>query len=440
MMKFPDGFLWGASTAAAQIEGAYDEDGKTLSIWDVAPKDKIRNGENCHIACDHYHRYKEDVARMKEIGLRSYRFSISWPRIVPKEGQINEKGIRFYSDLIDELLKNGIEPLVTLYHWDLPVWSYEKGGWLDERIIDDFVFYTKTVVDALSDRVTWWITFNEPQCFLMNGYMQGVHAPFKRNYLAFPRFSKIFMKANKKAVETIRTHAKKKPVIGLSFATGAFIPKEENGPRSIEEARSRSFDKGIGVMNNSWWMDPILKGKSVRAYGVYHIGGKDLREIQTDFDFLGVNHYEAFDYAAWGGDKSIDKSKLPQSSLGWVLDPRSIYWTVRFLYERYRLPILISENGVSLQDQIINGTIDDRVRIRFLDDTLRYLRKAMEDGAEVLGYQHWSLMDNFEWAEGYGPRFGLIYVDYPTQERTLKESARHYREIIRTNGEILDQL
>lgn len=429
-----DDFLWGASTAATQMEGAYDEGGKCLSIWDVAPADKIKNGENCHVACDHYHRYKEDVALMKEIGLKSYRFSVSWCRIVPEEGKINEEGLRFYSELVDELTRNGIEPLVTLYHWDLPIWVNEKGGWLSNTTIDDFVFYVEAVVKRLSDRVRYWITFNEPQCFLMNGYMQGVHAPFKRNYLAMPKFSKVFMRANKKAVDIIRAHALRKPMVGLSYATGAFIPDNETDPSSVEQARRKSFNEGMGLMNNRWWMDPVILGKGVSAYGIYHISNRIAKEVKADFDFIGVNHYEAFNYSAWGGDKTIDRSKLPLSQLGWVMDGRSMYWTLKFIYERYHLPIMITENGVALDDKVIDGTVDDEKRISFMDDYLANMKKAMKEGVEVLGYNHWSLMDNFEWAEGYTPRLGLIHVDYGSLKRTLKNSAYHYKHIIESNG------
>ena len=258
-MKFPENFLWGAATAAAQIEGGYLEGGRTLSIWDNAPANKIKNGENCHVACDFYHHWREDVALMKEMGLKSYRFSISWPRVIPKEGKVNEEGLKFYSDLVDELLKAGIEPLVTLYHWDMPAWVDAYGGWEDERITAFFLDYAKAVVEKLSDRVTYWITFNEPSCFLMNGYMQGVHAPFKRHYLSLPKFTKIFMRTNAETVKLIRKLAKKQPKVGLSFAAGAFIPKEKNNPASVEEARKKTFSKGMGTMNNRWWMDPWIQ-------------------------------------------------------------------------------------------------------------------------------------------------------------------------------------
>lgn len=435
MMTFSENFLWGAATAAAQVEGGNLEGGRTPSIWDVAPKEKIKGGENCHVACDFYHKWREDVALMKEMGLKSYRFSVSWPRIVPEKGKVNKEGLKFYSDLVDALLAVGIEPLVTLYHWDMPVWVNDYGGWESKKITEDFLFYARAVVEALSDRVQYWITFNEPSCFLMNGYMQGVHAPFKRHYLNLPKFTKTFMRTNAETVALIRKTAKKKPYIGLSYAASASIPKDERDPASVEEARNASFFKGMGTMNNRWWMDPIILGKPVSAFGIYHIGARFAKSVQVKFDFLGVNHYEAFNYSAWGGDKSIDKSKLPQNSLGWVIDERSIYWTLKFLYERYRLPIMITENGVSLGDKPEkDGKIHDDVRVKALDGFLSYMQKAMKEGVPVLGYQHWSLMDNFEWAEGYGPRFGLIYVDYATGKRTLKDSAYHYRDIIMENG------
>ena len=434
MKPFGENFLWGAATAAAQIEGGCSEGGRTPSIWDVAPAEKIKNGENCHIAADHFHRMREDVALMKKLGLKSYRFSVSWPRVVPAPGKINAEGLKFYSDLVDELLAAGIMPLVTLYHWDMPVWADALGGWESKAIIGHFLEYAAAVVDALSDRVKYWITFNEPSCFLMNGYMQGVHAPFKRHYLALPKFTKIFMRTNAETVALIRKRAKKAPKIGLSFAAGAYIPKDEGDPVSVEEARKKTFNKGMGTMNNRWWMDPILAGRAVSAYGIYRNGGKRVKEFKVNFDFIGINHYEAFNYSFFGGDKDIDKSKLRKNSLGWVIDERSIYWTVKFVYERYRLPIMITENGIAWDDKPDeNGEVNDNERCRALDGFVANLARAMQEGVPVIGYQHWSLMDNFEWAEGYEPRFGLIYVDYKTGKRTLKKSALHYAEMIK-NG------
>lgn len=432
---FPNDFLWGAATASAQIEGGWDEDGRTPSIWDVAPKNKIKDGADCHTACDHYHRWREDVAIMKELGLKSYRFSISWSRIIPEEGKVNEKGVAFYSALIDALLAAGIEPLITLYHWDLPVWMDQKGGWKNPEIRDRFLEFAEVAVEAFSDRVKYWITFNEPQCFLMNGYMQGIHAPFQRDYLCLPKITRNFMLTNAAVVKLIREKAKMPSKIGLAFAAGAFIPANEQDPASVELARKKSFYKGMGTMNNRWWMDPILLGKPVRAYGIYHSRKKDMKDIQVRPDFIGINNYFAFNYSDWGGDKNVDTSMLPKSSLGWVIDGRSIYWTVRFLYERYKLPILITENGMSNLDTVnARGEVVDDIRIDYMDEYLHNLKRAIAEGIPVLGYLHWSLMDNFEWAEGYAPRFGLIHVDYTTEKRTIKKSGFHYRRIIETNG------
>ena len=426
-----ENFFWGVSTAAAQIEGAYLEDGKTESIWDRAPADKIKNKENCHTACDHYHRYKEDIQIMKEIGVNSYRFSLSWPRIIPREGEINPKGIEFYNNLINGLLKEGIEPVITLYHWDLPQWAEEKGGWSNREIVRLFENYTRVVVDAFSDRVTYWLTFNEPQCFLMNGHITCVHAPFKRRVFGFSKLICNFMLANKASVETIRKYAKKAPQIGLSFGSGAFIPENENDTASIEEARKKSFEVGLGVMNNALWLDPIMLGKGASAYLIYHISDSFARSVKEDFDFLAINNYEAFNYSPWGEGKKTDKSKLRTNSMGWVCDGRTLYWTSKFMYERYGLPIFITENGYAGCDRLVDGRVDDRDRIEFMDEYIGYVKKAMTEGVDIMGYSYWSLLDNFEWAEGYEPRFGLVYVDYRTCDRTLKQSAYHYRDIIK---------
>lgn len=432
---FPKDFLWGAATAAQQIEGGYLEGGRSPSIWDVAPEGKIKNGDTCHESCDHYHHYREDVAMMKEIGIRSYRFSVSWPRVVPGEGEINGEGLAFYSSLVDELAAAGIEPLVTLYHWDLPVWMQERGGWKSEEITEHFLFYAGAVVDALSDRVKYWITFNEPQCFLMNGYMQGEHAPFLRDYFCLSKIARNMMVTHGETVKLIRRAAKAEPSIGIAFSCGAYLPEDEQDPASVEEARHRSFYRGLGIMNNRFWMDPILLGKPAHAYGIYHSGKRDMERICQPLDFVGINVYEAFTYSKWGGDKNIDRTNLKKTCLDWVIDGRAIYWAAKFIHERYGLPVMVTENGMANDDAVNErGEVDDQVRIDFMDEYLGNLKKAIADGVPVIGYQHWSLLDNFEWAEGYGPRFGLIYVDYHTQKRILKKSACHYREIIQSNG------
>jgi beta-glucosidase len=433
-MGFNKDFLWGAASASAQIEGGWNEGGRTPSIWDVAPTKKIKHGDDSHVGCDHYHHMKEDVALMKEMGFRSYRFSLSWSRIIPEEGKANSEGIKFYSDLIDELLANNIEPLVTIFHWDLPLWVYKKGGWLSRSIVELFVNYTRVVVEAFSDRVTYWMPMNEPQCFIMNGYTQGAHAPFKHKYLAIAKLSKNCMLAFSESVKVIRANAKKTPKVGVAMASGAFVPDSDN-KADVEKAREMTFYSGAGLMSNRWWCDPMLLGKGVRAYGVYNISDKFAKEICQPLDFLGLNLYAPYNDADWGGDGKKPPSGRPRSSIGWTVDERVLYYAPKFMYERYRLPIMITENGLSDNDWVsLDGKVHDAARTDFLYRYLGKLKRVVDDGVPVIGYQHWSVMDNFEWAEGYEPRFGLIHVNYQSGKRTLKDSSYEYKKIIEANG------
>lgn len=436
MSVFPKDFFWGTASASAQIEGAWNVDGRTPSIWDIAPAGKIKNNDTCHDACDHYHRYKEDVALMKEMGMKSYRFSISWSRVIPEEGKVNPKGLQFYSDLVDELIANGIEPMVTIFHWDTPVWVYEKGGWLSESIIPLFAEYTRVVVEALSDRVKYWMPMNEPQCFIMNGYMQGAHAPFKHNYLAMSKLTRICMLAHAESVKAVRKYAKQPVKVGIAMAAGAYIPKDDS-EEALEEARRKTFYDGLGTMGNRWWGDPIFKGEPVTAYGVYHTKKKDMPKIQCALDFVGVNVYQPFQEGSWGNKPAQgDPDRL--TSMGWIIDGRVLYYTIKFFYERYGLPVLVTENGMADNDTVgPDGKIHDEKRIRFIHEYLAGVKRAVSEGIPVLGYQYWSMLDNFEWAEGYEPRFGIVHVDYKTQKRTLKDSAYEYMKIIETNGDCL---
>lgn len=429
-MSFPENFLWGAASAATQIEGAWEEDGKCPSIWDVAGK-RIKNGDTCHIACDHYHRYKEDVALMKELGLKSYRFSINWCRIMPEKGKVNPKGIAFYRNLVAELEKAGIEPMITLYHWDLPLWVDKERGWKNPQIVGWFLDYVKVVVDALSDHVRYWITINEPQMFIMSAYVIGNFAPFQHAVFSFRNCLRNCLLAHGKAVKLIRERAKRKPVIGLAMAASAFIPGSEV-EKDILDAREKTFESRAGEGSNSLYMDPIVLGKASPMLQ-RKLSAEDLRIISEPIDFIGINVYQP-------SNPILDKARYrvedyPKTSMGWVIDERCLYWTIRHYYERYHLPVMITENGMADDDAVSkDGRVYDNLRIRFLDGFLSGMKRAVEEGIPVLGYQYWSVMDNMEWCEGYGPRFGLIHVDYETQRRTMKESARHYGEIIRTNG------
>jgi beta-glucosidase len=431
---FPENFLWGAATAATQIEGAWDEDGKCPSIWDVAPAKKIKNGDTCHKACDHYHRYKEDVTLMKELGLKSYRFSVNWCRIMPEKGKVNEKGIEFYRNLITELKAAGIEPLLTVFHWDTPEWVQKEGGWNSDATIGYFSDYVKVLVDAFSDQVTYWMTMNEPQCFIMNGYMVGAHAPFTHKYLELNRLSRVCMLCHGAAVRIIRQNAKTTPKIGIAMATSAVIPKSET-EADIEEAYQKTFMGQMGAMGNAWFDDPILAGTPVDVFGIYHTSRKDLNDICMPLDFVGINNYCPMEGGNYMQGNAAQVPGCARNSMGWLVDKGSLYWILRFMYRRYRLPILVTENGYSGNDWVcIDGKVHDPQRTDFMLRYLSGVKRALTENVPVLGYQYWSLMDNFEWAEGFNPRFGLIYVDYTTEKRIMKDSAFAYRDLIAANG------
>ena len=433
-MSFPKDFLWGAATAAPQIEGGWNEGGRTASIWDVAPDGKIDGGDTCHIACDHYHLWREDVKLMKKLGLKAYRFSVSWSRIMPEEGKINPEGIRFYSELVDELLGNGIEPLVTIYHWDLPVWVHEKGGWTSENIVPLFADYTKAVVDALSDRVAYWMPLNEPQCFINFGYITGTNAPFeKHDASALTELTRNCLMAFHASAEVIRQYAKREPKIGIAMATGAYIP-ENDSAEAIKNAECRSFCEGIGLERNGWWYDPLIKGESVGMDGVCGIAQEDMPKIKTKLDFVGINVYKPFNTREH--EESLPAER--RTTMGWEIDGRCLYWTIRFVYDRYGLPVMVTENGMSNDDAIsADGQVHDEKRVGYIREYLENVKRACDEGYPVTGYLYWSLLDNFEWAKGYKPRFGIVHMNYETMERTPKDSTLFYRKVIETNGECL---
>lgn len=436
-MAFSKDFLWGGATAAHQIEGAALEDGKTAGIWDALCPEHVAHGENGQIACDHYHRFREDVAMMQQMGLKAYRFSISWPRVIPEPGRVNEKGLRFYVELVDALVEAGIEPVVTLFHWNLPMWMYNKGGWENPEIEGYFADYVQVVVDALSDKVRWWITLNEPQCFVGVGYHSGRHAPFRRETVQIPAIVRNVMMAHGQAVQVIRERAKQPPKIGFA-PTGPVVTPASDSPEDVERARLLSYDPNGGIRSNSWWADPIVLGivpEPLRQA----ISQEDLKTICQPLDFYAFNVYNSENYAEKPGERNPQVwPGMPRTALNWPITPEVIYWASKFHYERYHLPILVSENGMANVDFVmLDGKVHDPQRIDYIHRHLKCLKQAVEEGVPVLGYLYWSVMDNFEWAVGYDARFGLIYVDYRTQERIWKDSAYDYRQIIRTNGEAL---
>ncbi len=443
-MSFRKDFMWGAATASAQIEGGYLEDGKGLSLWDVMYKDHVKHNDSPHIACDHYHHLEEDVKLMQEIGLKYYRFSISWPRILPNgTGTVNEKGIAFYSRLLELLKKAGIEPLVTLYHWDLPYELYKRGGWQNPESIEWFCEYTKVVIENFSDKVKFWLTFNEPNCFVGLGYETGVHAPFIKDKDALYECTRNVLKAHSKAVRIIRENAIIPPKIGFAPTGPVYIPENDTSEK-IEKARTNTFSNlNQGAFSVGWWIDPVVLGQNpqnlLEYFGKPLFSDEELSDLKAPLDFLGFNIYFGVGVQSDNPDyESNEYAGSPRNALGWPITPECIYWAVRFLQDRYKLPVLITENGMcNLDFVMMDGKVHDPQRIDYVQRHLLALKKAVDEGYDVLGYMYWSLMDNYEWAEGYSPRFGLVYVDYRTQRRALKDSALWYRDVIAANGENL---
>jgi len=450
---FPKSFLWGAAAASYQIEGAWNEDGKGPSIWDefCHRGGKVWGGHSGDVACDHYHRWKEDVAIMKELGLKAYRLSVSWPRVMPKGyGKINPKGLAFYDKLVDGLLKAGVEPWITLFHWDLPQGVQDKGAWLNPDIPDYFADYTKAVVDKLGDRVKNWMTFNEPQCFVGLGYGTGIHAPGE--HLSMRDILQMyfqFHRAHGKSVQAIRANSKLKPFIGMAPCSGAMVPETET-KKNVDAARKAMFASGDAknpFVNISWIMDPVIFGK-YPADGLKNYEGllpeitdADLKLISQKIDFIGCNCYTGSIIKA-GKDGKPETVRepvgRPRGHLDWLaVEPDALYWLVRFFNERYGdKPLVITENGFCNLDWVaLDGKVHDPQRIDQSHRYLRGLKRAASEGVPVAGYFHWSIMDNFEWAEGYRARFGMVHVDFETQKRTFKDSALWYKDVIASNGE-----
>ena len=447
IMGFCNDFMWGAATAAHQIEGAYNEDGKGLNIWDVHSKipGRVRYSEDAKVACDHYHRYKEDIKLFKEMGLKYYRFSISWARVIPNGvGEVNEKGLKFYSDLVDELLANDIQPIVTLFHWDYPYELYCKGHWMNPDSPLWFEEYTKVVVDALSDRVKIWMTINEPQCIVGCGCWTGNHAPFlqcaDRDLI---RMSHNILLAHGRAVKYIRENAKQECKVSFVPIGPVHIPVD-NTPEAIEKARADSFTiKYKKFFSITWWCDPVLLGKyPEEAYEIFgddmiHPSKEDMELISQPLDFITCNIYYSESFKVENDYSSNAYQGAPRNSLGWRVDEGVMYWSAKFMYDRYRIPYMIGENGFTCRDWVdMDGKVVDGNRIDYIRRYVKELMKAADEGVPVVGYLYWSALDNFEWGEGYDERFGLIHVDYQTQKRTIKESGYWFKKLIESNGEL----
>lgn len=451
-MGFQKDFLWGTATAAYQIEGAAYEDGKGLSIWDVYCKEdgKSYRGQTGDVACDHYHRYQEDVDLMAQMGARAYRLSLSWARILPNGiGEVNRAGIDFYNKLIDALLAKNITPMITLFHWDLPYELEKRGSWLNPESVQWFKEYTETVIRAFSDRVEYFITFNEPQVFLGSGYRTGIDAPGKKlSDRDLVKMAHNIMLAHGTAVQSFRKLAPQCKV-GYAPTSGPAMPYT-NTPEDIEAAKQMYFniDPNNWTFNVVWWSDPVMLGRYPEETEIFKKFEKylpenwreDLKIISEPVDFYGQNMYNGNYYRMTDGKpewiaQSVNSGKTTR---GWYVMPEVLYWGPKFLYERYHKPILITENGMACHDVVsLDGKVHDPNRIDFLHRYLRCLRQAADDGVEVMGYMLWTFMDNFEWVWGYEQRFGIVYVDFENQKRIPKDSYYWYRDVIAENGENL---
>lgn len=445
-MKFPIDFIWGAAASSYQIEGASYVDGGGKSVWDIFGQHagKIANGDTGDAACDHYHRYRQDTALMSQIGIQAYRFSVSWPRVLPQgTGKVNQKGLDFYSRLVDALLEKNITPWITLFHWDYPYSLYCRGGWLNRDSANWFAYYTAMIVDKLSDRVSHWMTLNEPQCFIGLGHLQGVHAPGMQLGLTEALLAgHNALLAHGQAVQVIRARARTEPSIGAALVGMPSIPASGQ-PRDIAAARQNMFSiREKHFFNNTWFSDPMLLGRypqdGIELFEscMPNINEGDMDCVHQPLDFYGTNIYwgKYIRASEAGGFEEVARPGLAHTAMSWPVTPEALYWGPKFFHERYGLPIVISENGMANHDAVADGRVRDDRRVDFLSGYLNEYARAISDGVPALGYFLWSIMDNFEWAEGYSKRFGIIHVDYETRKRTLKDSAYWYQQVIARNG------
>ena len=449
MTRFPSDFIWGAACAAYQCEGAWNEDGKGPSIWDdfchALGEPRVKNGDTGDVACDCYHRVEEDVALMKAHNLKAYRFSISWPRVIPDgDGEVNEAGLAYYDKLVDALLAAGIEPMPTLYHWDLPSALEARGGWRNRQVADWFARYAEIIARRFLGRVKRIMTINEAQCVVALGYGMGTLAPGLK--LPDEELARIYHNvalAHSAAQRAIKAVSKDIQV--------GFVPCGEiNFPQDdTPEAREAAY-RATFALTHRWdfRFNIVLDSLMLHRYedtapaavqkfaATIPASDWDLMEAP---DFIGINIYNGTEVGL-DGNPTPRAPGRPLTACKWPVTPRVMRYAPLFLYRRYGLPMIISENGLSCNDMIfLDGQVHDPKRIDFLHRYISELSKAIDEGAPVLGYLHWSFLDNFEWASGYDERFGLVYVDYPTQRRIPKDSAAWYAKVIETNGACLEE-
>ena len=447
---FRDDFVWGVASSAYQVEGRDPEDGCGRNIWDTFTEEgRILDGKNAYTACDHMHRYKEDYKLMKLLGIKAYRFSMSWARILPEgTGRVNEKAIAMYRDMILSMKENGIEPYITMYHWEFPQALQDKGGWLNEDVIQWFGEYAKVVAENFSDICEYFITLNEPECFVGLGHLSGVHAPgLKLPYKDVFQIAHNALRAHGQAVINLRKYACRPIKVGYAPTCGMAYPATDS-PEDIEAARKTLFGfhqpMDNWTWNVAWFNDPVFLGKypeeGLKKFAEYlpEITDEDMKLISQPLDFMGQNIYNGYMMRQGedGEPEYVDREAgAAKTAAGWPVTPECFYYGVKFLYERYHLPLYITENGMSCHDDVsLDGRVHDPNRQNFLDLYISALQRANDDGADVRGYFLWTFLDNFEWDKGYTERFGIVYVDFKTQKRIVKDSAFWYQKIIESNG------
>jgi beta-glucosidase len=445
-IRFPEGFHWGVATASYQIEGGWKEDGKGESIWDrfAHTPGRIKNGDTGDVACDSYRRWREDVALLREMNLTSYRFSIAWPRIQPSgAGPANPKGLDYYRRLVDALLEAGIRPFPTLYHWDLPQALEDRGGWPSRDTAGRFVDYAETVVRALGDRVREWMILNEPGVFTTVGYLLGVHAPGRRDFDAFLRATHVVNLAHGQAFRALKALDP-----GLRIGTAYSMSHCE--PASGSEADAAAAERWHGFVND-WYLAPALRGRYPRAFrggeppaAALGLRDGDLELVRAPLDFVGINLYFRTLVQDAPGDPNLGATAVgpfggdvgPKTDFGWEVWPDALHDMILRVTRDYDRPTIeITENGCSYGDgPDASGRIRDVRRIDFYRGYLEAVARAIEKGADVRGYHAWTLLDNFEWAEGFAQRFGLAWVDFATRARTLKDSGRWFGRVAAENA------
>lgn len=443
MIQFPSGFTWGAATAAYQIEGAANEDGRGLSIWDTFSKKSgnVKNGDTGDTACDSYHLYNEDVALLKELGVSSYRFSVAWPRIYPDgDGELNQKGLNYYHRLVDELLENNIEPMCTLYHWDLPQSLQDRGGWGNRVTVEAFDKYAKTMFHSFKGKITKWITINEPWCASFLSNYLGIHAPGNTDLQLAAEVGHHLLLAHGRAVQSLR---KIDPAAEIGYAPNAgWAEAYSDSPQDLDAVRRAN------AWQIEWFMDPVFKGEYPsfmvdwfkEQEGVeVPVQEGDMEIISSSIDFMGINYYTG-NVARFEKDnglfhvETIDMN-YEKTDIGWPIYPEGFYQLLLYIKNRYgNIPLYITENGACYNDGPENGKVKDDKRIAYMRSHIANVNRAIQSGVNVKGYMAWSLLDNFEWAEGYDMRFGLVHVDFDTLIRTKKDSYYWYKELIQESS------